>query len=326
MIALGQVIASLGLRPVLVDVGASGGYPKIWRGIAAQSVYVCLDPDLREIQEASEGEFQRAVSLNAAVTADPATRSVQFYFTRSPFCSSTLAPDTDALDAYLFADLFAVESESTVRATTLAEVVAQLHLPGIDWLKSDSQGTDLRLLNSLPDALRSRVLAVDIEPGLIDAYRGEDLFVTAHADIVRQGFWLSNLRVQGALRMRQSTLSWLRSREPWLTREFIQEHFRTSPAWCEATYLRTVDALVASRGDRDGFSMLWTFSLLEDQLGFALDLAAEYERRFGVDQGWRLLMEKTLSAAQRRSFRPLMSQAGEIPRWVSRNLRRWVHR
>ena len=59
----------------------------------------------------------------------------------------------------------------------------RLSLSGIDWLKTDSQGTDLRIFNSLRPEVRSRVLAIDIEPGLIDAYVGEDLFVDAHKEL-----------------------------------------------------------------------------------------------------------------------------------------------
>ena len=40
---------------------------------------------------------------------------------------------------------FVVEREADVPATTLDAVLDRLGLPGIDWLKTDSQGIDLRL-------------------------------------------------------------------------------------------------------------------------------------------------------------------------------------
>ena len=39
----------------------------------------------------------------------------------------------------------------------------------IDWYKSDSQGTDLRIFDTLLDVVKDRVLAVDFEPGILDA-------------------------------------------------------------------------------------------------------------------------------------------------------------
>ena len=92
-------------------------------------------------------------------------------------------------------------SKGTTRA-----ILDRLSLDRIDWFKTDSQGIDLRLFNSLRDEVRSRVLAVDIEPGLISAYLGEDTFVDVHKNLTRSGFWLSNVNVCGTVRMRKSAL------------------------------------------------------------------------------------------------------------------------
>ena len=48
-----------------------------------------------------------------------------------------------------------VGGEAAVRAGPLDAVLARFDLPGIDWLKLDTQGTDLRLLQSLPPATRA---------------------------------------------------------------------------------------------------------------------------------------------------------------------------
>ena len=113
--------------------------------------------------------------VNAAVTEKPDVDEVRFLLTRWPQSSSTLQPNIAALAEYLFADGFTVERETTARAQRLDAVLSQLSLRGVDWFKTDSQGTDLRLFNSLPAPVRSRVLAVDLEPGLMDAYAGEEL-------------------------------------------------------------------------------------------------------------------------------------------------------
>src|SRR6185503_6525843 len=94
---------------------------------------------------------------------------------------------------------------------TLDAVVKRLGLTGIDWLKVDTQGTDLRIFTTLSANVRSGVLAIDLEPGLIDAYQGEDLFVDTHKTLTQSGFWLSNLDVRGVARMKRSTLEFLTS-------------------------------------------------------------------------------------------------------------------
>ena len=86
-------------------------------------------------------------------------------------------------------------------------VAQQFNLSTLDWLKVDLQGTDLRLFTMLDAPLRSHVLALDIEPGLIDAYIGEDLFIETHRTLTQSGFWLADLDVQGTVRVKQQTLS-----------------------------------------------------------------------------------------------------------------------
>ena len=169
--------------------------------------------------------------MNEAVVAAEANE-VSFYLTRSPFCSSTLPPDPEALSDYLFSDLFAVEREAKVRATTFNSLFDRLGLSAVDWFKTDTQGTDLRLFNSLRPGIRDRVLAVDIEPGLIDAYIGEDLFVNVHESLTKSGFWLSDMKVMGAVRMRRATLDKLRLTHQDIDERRMQKAVRPSPGWC----------------------------------------------------------------------------------------------
>jgi FkbM family methyltransferase len=180
--AIERLVTELDLHPVLVDVGASGSPPTLWNKISPHSIYVGFDPDLREMSEPSEGTFHKSFVVNKAVIGEDAPDEVTFFLTRFALCSSTLSPDHEALSSYLFADLFDVEREVKVQATTLSKAMDRLSLNEIDWLKLDSQGTDLRLFTSLRRDIRSKVVTLDIEPGLIDAYREEDLFVDPTAN------------------------------------------------------------------------------------------------------------------------------------------------
>jgi hypothetical protein len=290
-----RLLSRFKVRPILVDVGASGAPPEIWKKVAQHSIYVGFDPDLREIHEISDGNFWKSFVINEAVTSDKASEQVRFYLTRSPYCSSTLQPDDEALSNFLFSDLFVVESEATVRATSLDSVMERLSLPGVDWFKTDSQGTDLRLFNSLGDQTRTRILAVDIEPGLIDAYHGEDLFVDAHRELVQHGFWLSNLDVRGTVRMRRSTLRTISATGRSVDDRFIERTVKKTPAWCEARYLRTIEWLAQGNFDQRDYLLLWVFALLDKQFGFALDVALEYERVFGEDDTSSVMKSEPVS-------------------------------
>lgn len=306
-----RLLSKLEIHPVLIDIGASLAPPRIWAPIAGHSVYVGFDPDLREMRTVTDQAYRKTIIVNEAVTCDKGSTDARFYFTASPTCSSTLKPDAAALGEYLFADLFVVEREAGVRATTLDAVLDRLALPGVDWLKTDSQGTDLRLFESLKPERRARVLALDMEPGLIDAYVGEDLFVDAHRQLLASGFWLSDLEVQGTVKMRSSTLRRLKSMDPAPDLDHAVGSIKNSPGWVNARYLRTLPWLAKGDFDKRDYALLWVFACLDGQVGFAGDLAVDYETRFGQDDTSRFMLAEALREIRRfsRRARPVLEKA-----------------
>jgi len=288
------LVSKLDIHPILIDIGASGAPPAIWEEIAQHSIYVGFDPDKREIQEVSKGRFHKAIIVNEAIISEKGSNQALFYLTKSPYCSSTLKPDSESLSNFLFSDLFEVEREAIVPAGTLDSVLDRLSLSRIDWFKTDSQGTDLRIFNSLREQVRSRVLAIDIEPGLIDAYVGEDLFVEAHRDLTQNGFWLSDLNIGVAVRMRRSTLREVIERDKNVNNAFVERTLKKSPVYCEARYFRTIESLAQGDFLKGDYALLWIFAILDNQLGFALDLAVEYMRIFGKDNLSQLMLDEPI--------------------------------
>jgi FkbM family methyltransferase len=309
-----DLLSLFGAAPVLVDVGASAGPPAVWAPLAPVATYVGFDPDSRAIADSAAGGFRRSLIVNEAITSDPGAAEVRFFLTRSPYCSSTLEPDLASLSNYHFSELFVTERQAAVRAATLDAILARLGLDRIDWLKCDTQGTDLRIFRSLGDGVRRGVLALDIEPGLIDAYRGEDLFVDAQKHLAANGFWLSRLQVNGAVRVRSATLQsvFAGQADP---AAFADRAIRKSPGWCEARYLRTLESLAEAGATRERYALLFVFSLLDEQPGFALDVALDYERRFGGD-AWSARMRA--EAVSRIVHAPRHAVAARARRWAGR--------
>ena len=265
--------------PVLVDIGASVRPPKIWDSLAKSSTYVGFDPDRREIQTSASGNFKKSIIINKAVVENERLKKVKFFFTKFPFCSSILKPDHASLANYIFFHYFQVIKTGIVPVTTLARVAKTLGLKSFDWIKIDTQGTDLRIIKSLPPNLRNQVLAIDIEPGLIDAYEQEDLFTASHEWMTKNGFWLSNLEVKGAARINSDGLK-LASQ---LKIPFKKLWQRKSPGWCEARYFRTPQWLKDHDLPTEKYLLLWLFAMTDNQLGFTLDVISAYEKEFGKD-------------------------------------------
>lgn len=313
-----------GCPPVLVDVGASGGPPTVWDPIAEWSVYIGFDPDLRALRDSTDERYARELILNEAVTGQANESKTKFYLTRSPYCSSTLPPDLEGLAAYDFAPLFEVVGETEAKATTLDHALVRLGFDHLDWLKLDTQGTDLRLFLSLAGTCRDKVLAVDVEPGLIDAYVGEDLFVDTHREMLAQGFWLSHLNVCGAVRLARTTRAKTLARHPELEAKTLAL-IRNSPGWCEARYLRTVGHLEKREATQRDFILLWVFALLDSQWGFALDIAEAFERRFGqaATPTWLESAPLRILRAEAIRHRPPLFLS-PVKALVPRPIKRWL--
>jgi hypothetical protein len=275
MSMIDRVFAEAEMRddpPVLVDVGAAGGVHAPWRRIARHCIGVGFDGDTRETAALSRAHqmFRRWVFIPglAAATA-PADGKLPFHLTRSPQCSSLLRPDAAGLAEWAFADIFSVTEQRPVAAGTLEAGLQRHRLGRIDWLKCDTQGTDLRLFLSLPEAWRHRTLLIEMEPGLIDAYEGEDRLGEVLERMRPEPFWLAGFDVQKTARGRPGLLE-AHLGEGGAAR--YRRLTRTAPGWANLAYLRDF-ARQPDVLDRRAHLLGWVFATLTAQPAAALAIA-----------------------------------------------------
>jgi hypothetical protein len=254
--------------PVLLDIGASGQLPSEWRDLAAHSIGIAFDADTRdfEIQETQDQRtWKQLYKLNRLIVPTIAsdTEKVDFYLTRSPYCSSTLAPDLKALEPWLFQNLFEVVQKTQLPGITLPQILETLGIQRIDWYKSDSQGTDLSIFASLPETMIHTIIAADFEPGIIDAYVGEDKLYHLMQYMDSQPFWVADMQVKGTQRVYPNRLD---------LAEFplIDRFHRSSPGWCGISYINTFTDL---QPNLRSLLLGWVFSTIKKQYGFSLFVA-----------------------------------------------------
>jgi hypothetical protein len=293
-----RVLESEELRrqpPVLVDVGASGEVHDAWSPIARWSIGVGFDPDSRErpADEPISRAFREWHFVPSIVSPRNTDRET-LYLTKSPFCSSTLKPLTDELSHYTFSDLFTVIGTTTVLSTTLSDALAKLGLSNIDWLKVDTQGTDWQIVESLPPALRTSMMIVDLEPGVMRAYESEDTLAKVLASFEKSAFWCSSLSSLGPVRGSRPVLS------KYLP-ETMQRHYdrteRPAAGWVNIQYMNSfLDPEIASVRN---LLLGWVLATLQRFHPFALELADLGIRRFG-DERFSLLAEASAAGIRGR--------------------------
>ncbi|MEO5618663.1 MAG: FkbM family methyltransferase [Candidatus Eisenbacteria bacterium] len=254
--------------PVLVDVGASGEIHHDWAILAPHAVCIAFEPDTRELGYVERsGSGYRKLVIYRAILSDRETESAEFFLTRSPYCSSTLRPRREQLTPWAFQALFDVTETTRLPTVTLARVLAEQGIERVDWFKTDSQGTDLRLFRSLGEELLRHVLAAQFEPGILDAYEGEDTLGEVLAFMRGHDFWLSELHLRGTQRLSARA----RQALPSTARAHAGRLIKSSPGWAEATYLNTLEGSWSIR-DR---LLAWVIATSRRQHGFALELAMQ---------------------------------------------------
>lgn len=254
--------------PVLLDIGASGSVQPEWKKIAKSSVCVGFDADRRDLAHVTNNEFGfRKFYMTNKIVAEK-EGNTKFYLTKSPHCSSALPPNNDRLSDWSFSELFQVEKIVKLDAVCLPAILKKLSLNYIDWFKSDSQGTDLRLLQSLDPEMISTLIVAELEPGIMDSYINEDKMHAVMAYMENYPFWMSDLVIKGPQRI---SLSNLKNNFTNIEQRFFPCFQKNAAFWGEMTYLNTFERKEMLQ-KRD-LLLGWIFSSIKRQHGFALELA-----------------------------------------------------
>ncbi len=262
--------------PVLVDVGASSEIHAEWAAIAKYSICVAFDADEREmgyIVNETAG-FKKLYIYNSIVTDDEAGEK-DFHLAKFPQCSSVLEPDNEKLSKWAFGPYFDVEKTVRLKNRSLPSVLKELGISRVDWFKTDSQGIDMRLFSCMGETITGGVIAADFEPGIIDAYKGEDKLFALMAYMSKMPFWMSDMAVKGNYRISAAALSKLSG----LEKRYMERFFKKTPGWAEVSFLNEMgnEKLMSKRE----YLLAWIFSTVKKQHGFAAEIASKGFERFG---------------------------------------------
>jgi FkbM family methyltransferase len=263
--------------PVLIDIGASGVLHEVWQHIAPHAIGIAFDADNRDFQlsENNAKGFKKLYTFNRIVTDKKSDTPLDFYLTHNAHCSSTLKPLADNLTDYHFAPYFAIDKVEKVTAITLQEVLETSQLTQIDWLKSDTQGTDLRLFKSLPKAIQEQVLAVELEPGIIDAYADEDKLTDVLDFMSKSGYTILNFKVKGPVNLTAQNFEAIFSSnfEKKMAKNFLTQ----VPGWVELSFINTLDS---QRFTVREWLLAWVFTTAQGHHAAAFSIAEKAMRQF----------------------------------------------
>jgi hypothetical protein len=262
--------------PVLIDIGASTNLPDNWKAIAQYSVCIAFDPDDRQMDYIKKESGYKELFIYPKIVHESNAVETDFYLTASPECSSTLPPILDNVKNYYYSSLFAVDKQMKMPAITIPQVLEELHIEQIDWFKSDTQGTDLRIYKSIPTEIRHKIVTVELEPSIVDTYEGEDKICDVLRYLDVEPFWCSSMRVQVSRRISCDILERYFSA---MMRKLINTVLSPAPCWAELTFFND---FCNDKLETREYLLGWVFAMEEKQYGYAIGLA-EKGKEFSGD-------------------------------------------
>lgn len=279
-----ELLRKAGITLVLVDVGASGDVWAPFQRLLPVADLIRFDPDLRAITELSGDGGGRRITINKVVS-DKDEKDCVFYLTKSPYCSSHLEPDMERIGDYSYSDLFEVEKIAKLPAITLRESLKSANLERIDWLKLDTQGTELRLVQSLPREVMDKLSVVDIESSLYAHYKQADLA----GDILRffrdEEFWIAKMEPHMRTRLSKGPLEKMEGFEKSdFLRRVQRRTMHQAPTTLEMTYARTMRGADKANYCNDDYIRLFACHYAIDAFEYCLEIVAKLKGNEGAGE------------------------------------------
>ena len=124
----------------------------------------------------------------------------------------------------------------------------------------------MRIFKALPLNIIEKIIVAEFEPGIINAYGGEDKLHQLMNYMDKKPFWISSMKIKGSQRIDQNDLVDLNM----LQSKSIDSFLKMAPGWCEISYINNLENDNLSRRD---LLLSWVFSSIKEEHGFALRAA-----------------------------------------------------
>jgi FkbM family methyltransferase len=179
-----------------VDIGARGPMTTQSMALAPYAELFACEPDDEEADRLAEtlreqAPWRRIEIIREAMAAQEG--SATLFVTAQPGLSSLLRPNPDIADRYPVADAFRVVSEVTVPTLPLDAAAVRYGFEDACFLKIDTQGTELEILQSGDRLVTEATLGVYVEANFHPFYTGQSLFADIDAHLRSRGFALFEL-------------------------------------------------------------------------------------------------------------------------------------
>lgn len=177
----------------LIDVGASGGIPRLWKCAEKYLQVVGFEPDARAFEELKGMAGGTQKFVNAALYSSNGT--IAFNLTKKQQCSSIFTPNASFLEQFPDAERCEVIGSIDVKTRRLSkELLLNEDIHDADFLKVDTQGEDLHVLKGATEVLDDFIFGVNVEVEFTSIYKDQPLFPDVDIFLRDHGFQLFDMK------------------------------------------------------------------------------------------------------------------------------------
>lgn len=185
---------SLTRKLVALDVGCRWGFAQKLMKVDKLFQIYGFDPDPEECQRLNRHYADASISFIPVALAHT-TDSRTLFITQELACSSLFQPDPDLTEHYPALACARQVSATQIQTTTLDLWAEQNMVPIIDYIKVDTQGSELEILKGGVGALQT-VRCIEVEVEFNPIYLGQAVFSDVDSFLRSQGFVLWKLTNQ----------------------------------------------------------------------------------------------------------------------------------
>lgn len=180
---------------VLCDIGSSGGIEAIaiWKEVSKYLKIIGSEPDERAPRPSVKTTKIPPLILKTALYHSKITTNL--WLTRQPTLSSLLKPNYNFIRQFPVAERFDVINSIQVKTDSLDNQLSENKIDDVDFLKIDTQGTELYILEGGRSILNKSIFGIETEVEFAPLYQEQPLFSDVDTFIRKFGFEIFDLNI-----------------------------------------------------------------------------------------------------------------------------------
>ena len=177
---------------LLIDIGASGGLEDNWQPAEKYLKVLGFEPDKAAWEKLNKQKKENYKYLNTGLYSNKG--SVNFNVAKKQKVSSIYSPNLKLLKQFPEVDRFEIIKTVKIEVDSLDNVLKESNIKNPDFIKLDTQGSELDILKGGIKTLKSDVLGLEIEVEFAKMYEDQHLFSDVDMFVREKGFYLFDIQ------------------------------------------------------------------------------------------------------------------------------------